>query len=77
MVFAGGTIPSVERPEIWFASVLANSLIIVAFIWDWIKNKRIHLTLLLGGLFIAESCMEILLFDSSGWRVLANALIIF
>jgi len=66
--------PSVERPDIWFAVVLADSLIIVAFIWDWIKNKRIHLTLLFGGLFIiAESCMEILLFDSSGWRVLANA----
>ena len=67
--------PSVERPDIWFAGVLADSLIIVAFIWDWLKNKRIHPALLFGGLFIiAENVMEILLFDSSGWRVIANAI---
>lgn len=67
--------PSVERPDIWFAVVLADSLILVAFIWDWLKNKRIHPALLYGGLFIlAENVMEILLFDSSGWRVIANAL---
>lgn len=66
--------PSVERPDIWFAAVLADSLFIVAFIWDWLKNKRIHPVLLSGGLFIiAENVMEILLFDSSGWRILANA----
>jgi len=67
--------PSVARPDIWFAGVLADSLIIIAFIWDWLKNKRIHPALLFGGLFIiAENVMEILLFDSSGWRVIANAL---
>ena len=67
--------PSVERPDIWFAGVLADSLIIVAFIWDWIKNKRIHPALLYGGLFIiAENIMEILLFDSSEWRVIANTI---
>lgn len=67
--------PSVERPDIWFAVVLADSLFIVAFIWDWLNNKRIHPVLLYGGLFIiAENIMEILLFDSSGWRVTANAL---
>lgn len=66
--------PSVERPDIWFAVVLADSLIIVAFIWDWLRNKRIHPALLCGGLFIiAENVMEILLFDSSGWRTIANA----
>lgn len=65
--------PSVERPDIWFAVVLSDSLIIVAFVWDWIKNKRIHPALLYGGLFIiAENCMEILLFDSAGWRAAAN-----
>ena len=66
--------PSVERPDIWFAAVLADSLIIVAFIWDWLRNKRIHPALLFGGLFIiAENVTEILLFDSSGWRIIANA----
>lgn len=65
--------PSVERPDIWFAVVLSDSLIIVAFIWDWMKNKRIHPALLYGGLFIlSENCMEILLFDSPGWRLAAN-----
>lgn len=67
--------PSVERPDIWFAVVLSDSLILVAFIWDWLKNKYIHPALLYGGLFIiAENVMEILLFDSKGWRVLANTL---
>lgn len=66
--------PSIERPDIWFAGVLANSLIIVAFIWDWLKNNRIHPALLCGGLFIIlENVIEILLFDSSGWRIIANA----
>ena len=65
--------PSVERPDIWFAAVLADSLIIVAFIWDLIKSKRIHPALLYGGLFIiAENVLEIVLFDSPGWRVVAN-----
>lgn len=67
--------PSVERPDIWFAVVLADSLFLVAWIWDWLRNKRIHPVLLYGGLFIiAESVMEILLFDSSGWRVMANTI---
>lgn len=67
--------PSVERPDIWFAVVLSDSLILVAFIWDWLKNKYIHPALLCGGLFIiAENVLEILLFDSTGWRVLANTL---
>lgn len=67
--------PSIERPDIWFAVVLSDSLIIVAFIWDWLKNNRIHPALLFGGLFIiAENIMEILLFDSNGWRVIANGI---
>ncbi|HEX4957532.1 MAG TPA: hypothetical protein VFV46_05090 [Lacibacter sp.] len=65
--------PSVQRPDIWFAVVLADSLIIIAFIWDWVKNKNIHPALLYTGLFIiAEHCIEVLLFDSNGWRMLAN-----
>jgi hypothetical protein len=65
--------PSIERPDIWFAVVLADSVIIIAFIWDWLYNKRIHPALLYGGFFIiAENVMEILLFDSSLWRAIAN-----
>lgn len=65
--------PGVERPDIWFAVVLADSLILVAFAWDWLKHKRIHPALLFGGLFIiAENVTEILCFDNSGWRALAD-----
>lgn len=67
--------PSVQRPDIWFAVVLSDSLIIVAFIWDWLKNKSIHSSLLFTGLFlIAEHCMEIIFFNSSGWRTIANSI---
>ena len=67
--------PSIDRPDIWFAVVLADSLIIVAFIWDWLKNKKIHPALLYGGLFIIlENIVEIFLFDTSGWRAMANFL---
>lgn len=65
--------PSVSRPDIWFSVVLADSLIIVAFIWDWLKHKKIHPALFFAGLFIiTENCMEIILFGSSGWRMIAN-----
>ncbi|MFN5549014.1 MAG: hypothetical protein ACK5BJ_07665 [Bacteroidota bacterium] len=65
--------PSVQEPHIWFAIVLADALIFVSFAWDWIKNKRIHPALLFGGIFIvAEQCIELMLFDSSGWRLIAT-----
>ena len=67
--------PTVKRPDIWFAVVLSDSLIIVAFIWDWLKNKSIHSSLLFTGLFIiAEHCIEIIFFDSSVWRTIANSI---
>ena len=67
--------PTIKRPDIWFAVVLADSLIIIAFIWDWLKNKSIHPSLLFAGLFImAEHCIEIIFFDSSGWRIIANSI---
>jgi len=67
--------PSIQRPDIWFAVVLADSLIIIAFIWDWVKNKRIHPALLYTGFFIiAEQCTELIIFDSPGWRLIANAI---
>lgn len=61
--------PSVPRPDIWFGVVLADSLIIIAWILDKIANGKIHRTLLWGGLIIIiENILEILLFDSSPWR---------
>jgi len=67
--------PSVTRPDIWFGIVLADSLIIIAFIWDWLKNKKIHPVLLYGGLFfIIENVIEIILFDTPVWRAIASFL---
>ena len=60
--------PSVPRPDIWFALVLADSLIIIAWIWDKLKNGRIHPVLKFVGLFIIlEQTFEVLVFDSPIW----------
>jgi hypothetical protein len=61
--------PSVPRPDIWFALVLADSLIIVAWIWDKNRNGKIHPVLKWVGLFIIlEQSFEVLAFDSPIWR---------
>jgi hypothetical protein len=65
--------PSVPKPEIWFALVLADSLIIVAWIWDKLKNGRIHPVLLFGGLFIIlEQSFEVMAYDNTAWRNVAR-----
>lgn len=67
--------PSIPNPEIWFALVLADSLIIVAWIWDKIANGRIHPTLIYVGSFvIIEQTFEVLTFDSEPWRAVAKAI---
>ncbi len=67
--------PGVPRPDIWFAIVLADSLILVAWIWDKYVYGRIHPVLLYGGIFIiAEHVFELLCFDSPGWRQFAHYL---
>lgn len=61
--------PSVPRPDIWFGIVLADSLIIIAWIWDRFANGRIHRALLYGGiLIIAENAFEAWQFDNTWWR---------
>ncbi|KIC94375.1 hypothetical protein [Flavihumibacter solisilvae] len=67
--------PSVPRPDIWFAVVLADSLIIIAWIADGLTYGKVHPVLLYTGLFIiGEHALEVALFDSEPWRVLANCL---
>ncbi|WP_298712754.1 hypothetical protein [Chitinophaga sp.] len=64
--------PGVPRPDIWFAVVLADSLIGVAWLWDWRTHHRIHPVLLYGGCFIIlEHTLEVLAFDSAPWRHVA------
>ncbi len=57
--------PAVPRPDIWFGLILADSLIIFAWIHDYIKLKRIHPVLLIvGSLIIIEQTFEVLTFGS-------------
>lgn len=61
--------PTVPRPDFWFALVLADSLIIISWIWDKCKNGIIHPVLKYMGLFIIlEQSFEVIVYDSSLWR---------
>lgn len=67
--------PNVPRPEIWFGLILSDSLIIIAWIWDKISNKRIHPSLLYPGIAIMiEQTIEVFLYDSNIWRKLGKLL---
>lgn len=66
--------PSVPRPDIWFAVVLADSLIIISCIWDKLVNGKIHFVFKYVGIFIiTEHIFEILTFDNETWRVIAKS----
>jgi len=65
--------PSVPRPDIWFAVVLSDSLIVISCIWDRLANGRIHPVFkYVGGCIIAEHILEVIYFDSSPWRAVAH-----
>lgn len=67
--------PSVKPPEIWFALLAADSLFILAWIWDYRENGRVHPVLLYGGLLvIADHVFETFAFDSGPWRAVSRAL---
>lgn len=67
--------PSIQRPDIWFAVVLADSLIVLSWIVDKMTFGKIHPVLLYGGLFIiAEHIFEVLMFDTAPWRMWAKAI---
>jgi hypothetical protein len=67
--------PAIPNPEIWFAIVLADSLIVISILWDKIRYGKFHPTLLYVGLFIIlEHVVEAFLFDSAVWREIANRL---
>lgn len=55
--------PPIPNPEIWFAIVLADSLIVVAILWDKIRHRAVHPILLYVGLFvILEHTVEAYMF---------------
>jgi len=65
--------PSVPRADIWFAIVLADSLIVFSWLWDRIKNGRVDPVLKYAGLFIIlEHIFEVLAFGSVAWRHIAK-----
>jgi len=65
--------PSIPRPDIWFAVVLADSLIVISWIRDKLVNGRVHPVLgYIGTLIIAEHILEVLMYDSNAWRIVAK-----
>lgn len=67
--------PDVPRPDIIFAVVLADSLIVVAALRDLIVRKAIHpVWLTCGTALIAEQIAEVVMFDSPNWRSFARFL---
>jgi hypothetical protein len=65
--------PSVPHPEIWFALVLADSLILFLWVHDWIRLKKIHpVSLYIGSFIILEQCIEVWAFDRPLWRNIAK-----
>jgi len=65
--------PSVAYPELVFGFVLPDSMILAAMLWEKLTLGRVHAVYLTVGLaLIAENFIEFYLFDSNGWRVLAN-----
>jgi uncharacterized membrane protein YiaA len=70
--------PSVPRPDIWFAVVLADSLIVISWIRDKIVNNKVHPALIYVGLFIIiEHIFEVITFDNTSWRYFARLIYAF
>lgn len=67
--------PDVPRPDIVFAVVLADSLILIGAVRDWIVLRRVHpVWLICGTGVVIENVAEVILFDSSMWRAFAHVL---
>jgi hypothetical protein len=67
--------PGVPRPDLWFAFVLPNSLIVLAMLHDRLKTHRVHPVYWTAGLaVIAEAGAEVALFDGPAWRMVAHFL---
>lgn len=65
--------PSIASAELVFASVLPNSMVLAAMLWEKLTIGRVHAVYFTAGLgLIAENFTEYCLFDSAGWRVIAN-----
>lgn len=67
--------PSVPHPEIVFALLLPNVLLLAAFVYDRKTLGRIHpVTLFAGGGLFLEQTLEALFYDTAGWRRISQEL---
>jgi hypothetical protein len=67
--------PPVANPEFVFGFVLPDSMILATMLWEKLTVGRVHAVYLTAGVaLIAENFAEVYLFDSRGWRVIANQL---
>jgi hypothetical protein len=66
--------PSVPRPDVWFAYVLAQVVpVAVAMLHDKLTLGRVHIVYWTVGLaMLAEAGLETALFDGPAWRVVAH-----
>ena len=65
--------PSVSRPDIWFAVVLTDSFIVIAWLRDKFVNGEVHPVLgYIGLLIIVENIFEVILYDSNSWRSISR-----
>lgn len=65
--------PPIERPDLWFGFLPPALLVLGSMVWDRLSLGRVHAVYLIAGTaVIAESLLELVAFDSAGWRVLAH-----
>ena len=61
--------PGVQRPEIWFGWVLADSLILLSWAFDRARyGKLFRVSLVIGTLIILEQAWEVFSFNSPAWQ---------
>jgi len=64
--------PWVPNPEIWLALVLADIPILIAMLRDRLRFGRVHPAyLIFGTALIANHVLEVIWFDTPGWRAAA------
>jgi hypothetical protein len=68
--------PPIDHPEVWFGYVLAQVVPVgVAMLHDRFTLGRVHRVYLTFGLaMLAEAAIELMLFDTAAWRVVAHGL---
>lgn len=65
--------PAVPNSDLIFGVLLPNAMTLLLIVWERLTVKRVHTIYWTVGLgLFAENFMEYLLFDSSGWRLVAH-----